>query len=463
MSGKILVVDEIATNRIVLKVKLSTAFYKVIQAATAREALALSQSERPDLILTSGELPDMSCEAFIQVLHGMDETSRIPVIVILPENTTQARLAALEAGASDVMAKPLQEPLLLARLRSTLRQRHLQSELKINAETADALGFAEDTAPFQPASSIAILGKTRAQALRLSGQLRGICQHNLTALDYDTAGEMSAEQALPDAVLVVLSKTDSETGLRLISELRAAPSTRHARFIALVDQSPDGTTATALDMGASDAAAIEADPREILLRINAQLADKIRCDQMRFRLEHGLQAAVIDPLTGLYNRRYALSYLKRMVSGASQDTKNFAVMVADLDHFKKINDTYGHAAGDAVLARVANLLSAQLGSEDLVARIGGEEFLIALPNTSYSEARQAADRLCRLVRGTPIALPGHAKPAHVTISIGVTLGPATSGVGNGVVDSLINLADRALYESKTCGRDTVTFSTRTAA
>ena len=152
-----------------------------------------------------------------------------------------------------------------------------------------------------------------------------------------------------------------------------------------------------------------------------------------------------------------------MIAGASPDTPAFAVMVADLDHFKQINDTHGHPAGDAVLSGVAALLRDNLRSEDMIARIGGEEFLIVIPDTSPSEARQTAGRLRRLIQRTPFRAGPARDPVHVTISVGVTLFDPSATPDPPTAEALIEQADRALYGAKAEGRNTVTLSNRNAA
>ena len=221
--------------------------------------------------------------------------------------------------------------------------------------------------------------------------------------------------------------------------------------------------ATVLDMGANDVVCGTVDPRELDLRVAVQLEQKQQTDMFRDQLHIGLQAAVIDPLTGLYNRRYALPFLERLTRTVKNGDRGFAVMVADLDHFKQVNDQHGHAVGDAVLARVAETLRANLGDDDLIARIGGEEFLIVTPNTSRAEARQTASRLCRIIQRTPIPLPDRNMSIKVTVSIGVAMGQMAADGTAPSVEGLLDHADRALYGSKADGRNTVTLATRTAA
>jgi two-component system, cell cycle response regulator len=201
-------------------------------------------------------------------------------------------------------------------------------------------------------------------------------------------------------------------------------------------------------------------PQELALRLNAQLRRKARTDRLRNNVRDGLRAAVLDPMTGLYNRRYAMPQLSKIARQSAQTGRGFAVMLADLDHFKRINDTYGHPVGDSVLTETARRLGSQLGPADMLARVGGEEFMIVVPDTDHSAAFLAADRLCRRINSQPFRAPGLQEPVHVTISIGVVIAaPRSSGrtfSGDRSAQTLIGQADRALYEAKDSGRNQVT-------
>ena len=463
MSGKILIVDELATNRIVLKVKLSAAYYDVFQARTGAEALKMAKKFQPDLIIASTELSDFDSTAFVQAIHNCDMIEAMPVILILAQDTPEARINALKAGASEVMSKPVDETLLLARLRSLLRQRHIDHDLKVHSGTASALGFAEAQQSFARPGRVAVVAHDKADATRLRATLSSQARHEFVAMSSDGAGSTANGPAQPDIFVLKFDAEASDDGLRLMAELRAAPGTRNCPVIVLLPTESVKLAATILDMGASDVLCDDILPEELILRIATQLDHKQRADLMRDQLHTGLQAAVIDPLTGLYNRRYALSFLERLIRSARTDGRSFAVMVADLDHFKQVNDRHGHAAGDAVLTRVADTLRANLDDDDLIARIGGEEFLIVTPNTSRTQARQSASKLCRIVQQTPITVPGRPAPIQVTVSVGVAICQQNPGSPLAAVESLLDQADRALYGSKADGRNTVTLSARTAA
>jgi two-component system cell cycle response regulator len=232
-------------------------------------------------------------------------------------------------------------------------------------------------------------------------------------------------------------------------------------FLILSDSETE-LSAYALDMGASDLVTQRVSNDEIALRLSLLLQRKNKADQLRARVRNGLEAAVSDPLTGLHNRRYAMPHLRRMLEHSTQTRKPVAVMIADMDHFKRINDTYGHAAGDAVLVQTAERLRENLRAVDLVARIGGEEFLIVLPNVSLKNACKAAERLCAHIHDTPFNLPNSNQSLMASISIGLSVFEPIDLRGNQQAmpepQALLDQADVALYQAKSKGRNRVRLS-----
>jgi diguanylate cyclase (GGDEF)-like protein len=160
-------------------------------------------------------------------------------------------------------------------------------------------------------------------------------------------------------------------------------------------------------------------------------------------------AALTDLLTGLPNRRSAMDQLNQAWSAASRSGLPLAVMVVDIDHFKHINDSYGHAAGDMVLREAAAILRTSARREDSVCRIGGEEFLVICPNTDLRSAMQSAERLRANLSAKRIAIGQTEKT--LTVSIGV----AMREPGTVDMDALVSLADQALYAAKEAGRNQV--------
>ncbi|WP_322628329.1 GGDEF domain-containing protein [Halothiobacillus sp.] len=165
------------------------------------------------------------------------------------------------------------------------------------------------------------------------------------------------------------------------------------------------------------------------------------------------RVAALDPLTNIYNRRFGMKRLEEELSRAGRNRSSLALIMLDLDHFKRINDTFGHLSGDKVLVRTANVTGGMLRDGDILLRYGGEEFVVVLPGASVQDARDVAERIRFAIGHTSIDVGGeHALTA--TASIGVT---AMSGDKPVSPEELIAQADARMYAAKAAGRDRVVF------
>ncbi|OCX64554.1 hypothetical protein BFP70_10995 [Thioclava sp. SK-1] len=462
MVGKILIVDDVATNRIVLKVKLANARYQPVMAASGQEALDAIARDTPDLILLDLDLGDMNGIDICKKLKQNPKYSRIPVVIVTANTDRQARLDALHAGADDVLPKPVDDQILLARMRSLLRAYEQDEELRLRDATLMELGFAEGPANFAQPARIGLIAPNPEIGVNWRAALRRQMPHDRIDLlgqhdALNVATQANESGCGYDAFVIAPDLSMPGEGLRLMSELRSRSRSRHAAICIAVPPGRRDTIAVALDLGADDLLPDTFSAPELAqeagLRLKRNLARKRRLDQQRATLAEGLRLATIDPLTGLFNRRYALPHLNRIASESRQANRDFAILILDMDRFKSINDTFGHAAGDSVLVEVAKRLSQELRASDIIARFGGEEFLVALPNTSLEQAGQIAGRLCRVIEQQPIALPDNHNSLRATVSIGMALG-GTSDPDRSV-DTLIEMADRALMYSKAHGRNQV--------
>ena len=167
-------------------------------------------------------------------------------------------------------------------------------------------------------------------------------------------------------------------------------------------------------------------------------------DSLRFHAEH-------DSLTGVLNRRAIRDVLRRELARCRRENQSLGLMLADLDHFKRINDRYGHGAGDCALVTVVQRISATLRPYDLIGRYGGEEFLVIAPGCDFDLTQKLAERIRSAVRDEPVDL-GHAS-VKLTVSLGATLGTADSDP-----EFLVAVADSAMYQAKRNGRDRVEIS-----
>jgi two-component system cell cycle response regulator len=508
MGGKILIVDDVATNRIVMKVKLTAAGYLPVVAADGTSCLALAKEQAPNLILLDCNLPDMPGTDVLRHLRADPHTRRVPVVVLSARQGPAARIAAFQAGADDFLVKPIDDQTLLARIRSLMRADGALSGLSMgfdpHAGAADLdltdlgfadlgrpdLGFAdldlplrtpslplpimsglaEAPTPFQPTDSTATLPATIAlvmqrpeTALFLRRNLASKLTSRVISLTAEAAlANALAEGPTPDLFVIEADLPLQGGGLRLMSDLRSRAATRDARFALYRTTPEDASAAMAFDLGADDLIDADTAAQEIALRLQRLLSLKQQADRLRLSVTDRLRLAMIDPLTGLHNRRYGLARMQAIAEAAQTSGAIFAVLVADIDQFKSVNDRFGHAVGDAVLVQVAERLRQNLRAGDLLARIGGEEFLIALPDIALAEARGLAERLCSMMSDAPFDI-GQGRALPVTLSIGLAISEGGSAPAHlETVTEIVDRADRALMRSKAAGRNQVTIG-RSAA
>jgi two-component system cell cycle response regulator len=249
-------------------------------------------------------------------------------------------------------------------------------------------------------------------------------------------------KTLPDIVLISLTP-DGGDALRLASRLRAETLTRDVPVVLVADPSQKGLVLRGFDLGANDNVLRPVDSNELRARVRNQIRRKRYQERLRADLDRSLEMAVTDPLTGLRNRRYVRRHLDAVLRGSGA-----AVLLIDVDHFKRVNDTRGHAAGDLVLREVAERVRAHLRAADVVARYGGEEFMVVMAGATTEDACLVAERLRSAIDSTPVVAEGHA--LHVTASVGVAAGePGTP------CDEVVGAADAALYRAKNSGRNRV--------
>ena len=444
MARRVLIADATATSRIALKAALATARYDVRAVATAAEAIACLSEAAVDIVIADGDLLDMRATEFCATLHRR-EGSRVPPIVLMTDPISpEERVEALAAGADTLMIRPLDRGWLLTNLRSLLRAHEARSELRRRNETASVLGFAEEAPRFEAAPRVAVVSSDRSRASAFSRDLKAKLRSPIDILAPDAALNVADTPDAPEVFVLCLGQDE---GLDLLAELRAR---RHSRRAAILVEYADdrGFGARALDQGANDLISHGVTADERALRIIRQLRMKREADRLRSSVDAGLALAAQDELTGLYNRRYAMSHLAGLAGGSENARREFCVLIIDVDHFKKVNDSLGHVEGDQVLIRVAGILSENVRPADLVARIGGEEFMIVLTDTGPQVAMAVAERIRTAVSAATLR-SGDGQDIRITVSIGVS----PSGLCPTAMEPILRRADAALYQAKRGGRN----------
>jgi two-component system cell cycle response regulator len=456
MSGRILVVDDVATNRLILQAKLSSAYFDVLLAESGEQALTIANAELPDMILLDVEMPGMDGIEVCRALKSRPETAHIPVVMVTAQNGTDEKIRGLNAGADDFLSKPIDDVTLFARVRNLMRVKMMFDELKLRETTSQELGlsdFLEDhTFNSDETGSVMVAASTIGKNLRWTNYIETNLPFTPIIAKNEKDALNIASQNSPDVFIICQNLADGGNGLRLVSNLRANLDTRQSAIILVVEDGKMETGTMALELGASDYIHLPFDPNEMVARLRSQMRRKKYSDKLRSNVRDGLKMAVIDPLTGLYNRRYATQHMQRILERSGESGLPYAVVMMDLDRFKSVNDTYGHEAGDRVLKEFARRLQENLRGIDLVARLGGEEFLVVLPDTGPTEVEFAAERLRNAIDRTKFDI-GDDRKIHITVSIGVAFGSSDDKIPS----VLIQQADAALYDSKATGRNRVTY------
>jgi two-component system cell cycle response regulator len=262
-----------------------------------------------------------------------------------------------------------------------------------------------------------------------------------------------------DLVIAELN-VGKDDALRLCSQLRSNEATRHTPILLIGEEEQTQRLTKGLDLGANDYVIKPIDRNELLARVRTQLRRRRYQDRLRVNYQRSLAVALIDQLTGVYNRNYLLIHLSGLMQRTLASGKPLAMLLVDVDYFKQVNDTHGHAAGDQVLRELATRMSHFTRNFDTVARYGGEEFVVVMPDTNPDLAMLVAERLRQRIEDVPVVLRDTGASVTVSVSIGVAhaLGPGDTP------DELVKRADQALYAAKRQGRNRVRlFEDSTAA
>jgi two-component system cell cycle response regulator len=459
MSARVLVVDDLEANRRLLEAKLTGEYYDVLLATRGEEAVQMAKRERPDIILLDVMMPGgIDGYEACRRIKSNPETRHIPVVIITTLDDRENRLRGLQAGAEDFLTKPIDDVQLLSRVKSLVSLKVVIDELRAREASGKKLGVIEEELRPDPldahrltAGNVLLVDDNPNQIRRITSAL-GV-EHQVTLLGGD-----EAKSAPPDLVVVAVT-AKSFDGFRIIARMRSGEPTRHLPILAVVDSDDRKRATRALELGAHDIINRPVDEEEIVARARTLMRRKRYMDALRTRLDQSLELAVTDQLTGLYNRRFLFSQLAPLMQRAQCGGDLVSVMVVDIDHFKQINDTYGHDIGDAVLREFAARLASNVRPSDFPCRLGGEEFVVIMPHTTGDVGCLAAERLRRQICAAPFSLRGVAESLPVTVSIGV----ASAEAGDENADALLKRADEGLYEAKRAGRNRVIGKAASAA
>ncbi|MBY0354890.1 MAG: PleD family two-component system response regulator [Rickettsiales bacterium] len=451
MTALILVVDDVPANVKLLEAKLSNEYYDVITAKDGFEAIAQAKQHKPDIILLDVMMPGMDGFETCRKMKEDIAISHIPVVMVTALSDPSDRVSGLEAGADDFLTKPINDTALLARVRSLVRIKVLLDELRLRDKTGLQMGvmnenqnsFTSDVS----GSHVVVIDDDIIQSNKLLERLRS--SYRVTHID-DAGQALAILQTHQDVDLVVIStQLNDVDALRLCAHMRNVETMRNVPIIMLVEEEEMPLVLKGLELGINDYLMLPVDQNEMIARVKTQIRRKKYQDALKQNYQSSISMAITDALTGLYNRHYLDAHLHNMVSSAITNKKPLSLLIMDMDHFKSVNDTYGHDVGDEVLKQLSKRIVDSVRSSDLAARIGGEEFVILMPETDVRAAYGLAERIRNFVARTPFVITHEVGQITKTISIGLS---SLNLQGDAAAD-LIKRADTSLYAAKNGGRN----------
>ncbi|MGQ0526555.1 MAG: PleD family two-component system response regulator [Alphaproteobacteria bacterium] len=457
MSARVLVVDDILPNVKLLEAKLVSEYYDVLTATNGKEALEKVASASPDLVLLDVMMPGMDGFEVCRIIKQNPATAHIPVVMVTALTDSEDKVRGLEAGADDFLSKPINDIALMARVRSLVRLKMALDEWRTRENTASQLGVVDKSSNVMSEAvdeaRVLIVEDREYEQRKIQETLARDHDSITIALTGIEAAEITAAKDFD--VLIISLNLSGEDGLRLCSHLKSNEKTRAVPIVMIGEDEDMPRIAHGLEIGAHDYILRPIDRNELLARVRTQVRRKRFQERLRATYEISLSMALTDSLTGLYNRRYLEVHLQKMLQKSHESRKPLGILMMDIDHFKKVNDTYGHPVGDEVLKIFAARLQDKLRSFDLVARTGGEEFVVILPDVTKKRAQQIAERLRSSIADEPFICGVPEGKISITASIGgAFIAPADK---QHEPNNILARADKCLYDAKEGGRNCVVF------
>lgn len=491
--GDILVVDDTAANLRLLTRLLQDAGYQVRAVTSGVRALAAARQSPPALVLLDIRLPDLDGVEVCAQLKADPVTSQVPVIFISALTEAETKINAFSAGGVDYVTKPIQPDEVLARVATHLALRELHLRLsEANARLASQIGALKE-------ANERLVSQVRARQAAEEANARLLEHERQRAMRLEllrtTINTITSALDLPAVHQAVVTQAAILLGARWGALARSLPPGEELQVVALHDL-PAGlqglrvnwgrgligkaaagrrivnsqtTPEPLMQSGVALAAPLVAGEQleGVLMVINPETSEPFSTEEIQLLDLFAQQAAIAiqnarlfeevrhlartDPLTGLYNRRHFFELAERELERARRSGSALAVLLLDVDHFKQVNDGYGHHGGDQALRAVADLLRASLRTTDVSARFGGEELVVLLPDARSERAVAVAERLRHAL--ATLEVPSERGIIQLTASFGVaTLEGAALGES---LDTLLARADEACYDAKRAGRDRV--------
>ncbi len=415
------IVDDNKTARSVLEKQMHTLGFDVQTAVNGQAGYELILKSKPDIVLTDVEMPVMNGYELCAALSENPETHRLPILVISSTVTDVDVHQGFKSGVLDFLRKPFDSFKLSEAVATAIGREKVQHD-GIAVVLSNDMKFS------------ALLGKLFADL--------ALQDHHCANLN-ELSGYLS--MIVPDIIAVDFSGVDHQA-CTMLEKLREHEDLKASPILVMVEADDRNAMINCLQHGANDFL-IKPFLRE---EFNARVLNLVRTKSLFDELKHSSHIleglAFIDGLTGLLNRRYLEEGLQQQFARAERTQRPLSIMMIDLDHFKRVNDMFGHAIGDEVLKIVSETVKSSVRNVDIACRYGGEELCVIMPGTPTLQARDIAEQVRRNIEAKTLT----PKLIRQTVSMGVSTYPDLSGR-----ETLLSDADKALYMAKNMGRNRV--------
>jgi two-component system cell cycle response regulator len=451
--NKILIVDDQPLNVKLLTAKLSNENFKLFEAQSGEEALEKASSFSPDLILLDIMMPGMDGYEVTRRLKADPGTRDIPVILITALDGSEDKAKGMEAGAEEFINKPVNTSELLTRVNSMLKLRRYKEQLKIHTEAKGSFDGTDDR-------EVVGEGKKRMPSvLIVEDDLKDakVIQSYLETEPYKisvaTNGEEAISKTLQEDVDIIFLDVllPRVNGFEVCRRLKENEQTRNVQIVMATCLGDLDSKLKGIELGADDYLIKPIDARELRARTDTLLKKKAYLDRIYSNYKMALNSAINDGLTGVYNHPYFKSFLELEIIRAERNIYPGALIMIDIDDFKKYNDSLGHWVGDVILRDLAQVIKSVVREIDLVARYGGEEFAVVLPYCKRKDSLTVAGRIKEAIHGHSFANEVSQLPGKITVSMGIAVYPSDAST----LEDLIKRADSMLYKAKEEGKNKI--------
>lgn len=452
MSARVLVVDDLPLNVKLLETKLTAEYFDVLTASNGPDAIAICEQGLADIVLLDVMMPLMDGFEVCRRLKSGPTTAHIPVVMVTALDQPSDRLKGLDAEADDFLTKPVNDTDLIARVRSLTRLKAVTDELRLRAAASRDFGFGDPLAAAAAETgqdaTILLVDDRKGSAERMAGALAAF--HKVVIEPDPHRALIRAAEEDFELAIVSLDMADYD-GLRLCGQLRSLARTRQTAVLMIAEASERQRVLRGLEIGVHDYLTRPVDRNELLARVRTQVRRRRFAERLRESVHTSMELAVTDGLTGLHNRRYLDSHLNALFEDTMLRGKGLSILMLDIDRFKTVNDTYGHDAGDEVLKEFGARVKQQTRGVDLVARFGGEEIVVLVPEIEGEGALAIAERIREHVEAQTFPIHRGTRQISITVSVGV----ASRNCADDGPLRMLKRADAALYRAKAQGRNRV--------